>query len=754
MKDIHALLIGIDAYLENRLPDGGFYPQLGGCVRDVTRMEEFLRTALGVPAERIIKLTASLPEAPPPSRGSSPTWLPPVEPPERWPTYENMMAAFQQVTAAASPGAEVYIHYSGHGGRAVTHFPEKKGKDGWDEALVPLDIGTPRARYIRDLEMARLIKTMVDKGLRVSLVFDSCHSGGAVRAAAFARGAHKANGKAAADTTSRPRDSLVASREDLLASWTGRPVVEDRRAVPGGVVMRGGGGALRNGGGVMRDAYASDEWLPGAKGFVLLAACRDQESAYECAFDGQVSGALTHWLLDALAQREPDLTYKDLHNRLVAKVHGEELRQTPVILGEDEWMVFGSGGAARRSAVNVLTVDPEGRRLLLNTGQAQGIGEGARFALYPLGVRSNAATAEPTAVVEIRKQGATESWAEVIEGPRSPIDPGAQAFLLDLGSDERKSLVRLLRQGFASGEESILDALASRIAAEGGFLRLPGESDPADSGEYQVAIGRQGEIEIRNRDGQPVSDLGPALQAEDPASLAEVVGRLVHLTRNRIVRQVENFDPVSPLAGKLIVEFLGVQTRYQRGERPAPRPGTAATDAIELKDGEWTFLRIVNGSSRILNLVVLDLTTGWGVTQIYPAKHQGSFLPLDPGKGFPLPIRADLPAGLDKASDLIKVFATVGTTDFRWLELPSLRGPEEASPSGMAGGQPSDPVARSFVPPGFAPISRGITPSEFPSEEWTTAQVEVRIRRSGQPAGVGDAASAPPESSAGGRSWR
>ncbi|MEA2690966.1 MAG: hypothetical protein QOJ16_353 [Acidobacteriota bacterium] len=723
MSDLHALLIGIDAYLPNTLPGGGFYPQLGGCVRDVSRVEEFLRTDLGVPAERIVKLTASLPEVIPQATRGPAAWPRPVEPPERWPTYENMVAAFQQITQAASPGAEVYIHYSGHGGRAVTKYPEKKGEGGWDEALVPVDIGDPRVRYIRDLELARLIKDMVDKGLRVSLVFDSCHAGGAVRKDAFPRGARRSDGRPVIDATPRPEDSLVASREDLLASWAGRPVVASPPVAPGGVVMRGGM--------VMRNAYASDEWLPGVKGFVLLAACRDQESAYECAFDGQMGGALTHWLLDALAGRAPGLTYRDLRERLVAKVHGEMLQQTPMLLGEGDWVVFGSGAAVRQSAVDVLTVDSAGRRLLLNTGQAQGIDEGARFAIYPLGSRANDAAGR-LAVVEVQQVGATESWAEIVEGPRSPIEPGAQAFLLDLGPDERKSRVRLVRQDFPAGA---LEDLASRVTAECGFLRLAGEGEPPDPAEYQVAIGGQGEIEIRDGAGQPIPHLGPALRAEDPAALPGVVARLVHLTRHRVVREIENFDPVSPLAGKLVVEFLGVQARYVRGNRPAPRPGTAATGAIELKEGEWTFLRIVNGSSHLLNLVVLDFKTDWGIAQIYPAEHQGGFLPLDPRKDFVLPIRGDLPAGLDDVTDLLKVFATRGTTDFRWLELPPLHPPETTSPAEARGGSLA-PMARSAQMPVSAPVaSRGITPSEFPSEEWVTGQVEMRVRRGASPAG-------------------
>ena len=40
--NLYALLIGIDCYLPNQLPGCYYYVSLGGCVRDITHVEEFL----------------------------------------------------------------------------------------------------------------------------------------------------------------------------------------------------------------------------------------------------------------------------------------------------------------------------------------------------------------------------------------------------------------------------------------------------------------------------------------------------------------------------------------------------------------------------------------------------------------------------------------------------------------------------------------------------------------------------------------
>lgn len=56
---LYALLIGIDCYLPNRLPDDGYYPALSRCVRDINHVEEFLQHRLGLSEESILKLTAT-----------------------------------------------------------------------------------------------------------------------------------------------------------------------------------------------------------------------------------------------------------------------------------------------------------------------------------------------------------------------------------------------------------------------------------------------------------------------------------------------------------------------------------------------------------------------------------------------------------------------------------------------------------------------------------------------------------------------
>lgn len=102
--NFYALLIGIDFYFPHRLPEGYYYKNLRGCVRDINHVETYLKDkkTFNLSDEQIIKLTATASDNP----------EQPQEPPELLPTYANLVAKFQELTAKAQPQDQVYIHYT------------------------------------------------------------------------------------------------------------------------------------------------------------------------------------------------------------------------------------------------------------------------------------------------------------------------------------------------------------------------------------------------------------------------------------------------------------------------------------------------------------------------------------------------------------------------------------------------------------------------------------------------------------------
>ncbi|MEM7595075.1 MAG: caspase family protein, partial [Cyanobacteria bacterium P01_A01_bin.83] len=280
-KNFYALLIGIDRYEPNR-----YYKDLRGCVRDIDLVDAYIRNTLEVPQEHIWKLTSPFEETHQMSEIRSAQKEVP-------PTYANIVRAFSAVTTKAQPESQVYIHYSGHGGRAKTIYPELEEEKRRDEGIVPMDIGSLDGNYLRDVEIATLLKRLTEKGCIVTVIFDSCHSGGATRGDYAIRG----NENNETDRTDRSRDSLVASREELINNWKTL---------------------------TQADPEMSAGWLPNANDYVFLAACRPNESAFEYAVDGgQRHGALTYWMMDTLSSSTSVLTYQSLYGRVKGMIQSK-----------------------------------------------------------------------------------------------------------------------------------------------------------------------------------------------------------------------------------------------------------------------------------------------------------------------------------------------------------------------------------------------------------------------------------------------
>lgn len=328
---LHALLVGIDRYEPPRLLDGGRIPSLQACVHDVERMEELLSAEpVALPAERIRKLIS-----PQPWSGLA---LPSRE---ELPTYGNLVRELEALCDRAGEGDQVLIHYSGHGARLPTVAPSKKGVRGKDECLVPCDVGS-EGNFLRDVELYEILRRLAGRGVRTTLILDCCHSGGITRE--LLQGTVRGLGEVDA---SAPSQSLLGSWEDLASSLSSRT-----EGLPG---PRGDEPRAQAAGGAFRHLGHEPGWFPQPEGCVLLAACRPTELAREFPFDGgSWSGALTHFLLQAVGDLEARPTYRWLHHRLLERIRSRFGSQTPVLEGDGD-LLFLEG--ARSSGAEI---GPEG----------------------------------------------------------------------------------------------------------------------------------------------------------------------------------------------------------------------------------------------------------------------------------------------------------------------------------------------------------------------------------------------------------
>jgi caspase domain-containing protein len=718
---IHALLIGIDYYLPNTIPGAPIYKSLNGCVKDIDNVETFLKSKIGVSDKNIIKLISSFRNKTDKEKNVLGNGT--IDKSENLPTYDNIVAKFNEIVESSKKGDYVYFHYSGHGGRVPTLIPKLKGANGLDETIVPMDIGDQNARYVRDIEMATIINRMVSKELLVTLVLDSCHSGGITRG----NGGATVRGTDLVDTSPRPNTSFVATVEELSANWknmTGRDETSNPLQTRNVVSFANG-------------------WLPQPKGYVLLAACRPSELAYEFAFEGdEKNGALTFFLLKSLSNIDKKMTFKVLHDQIVAKIHSKFPQQTPMLEGEGDRIIFGSLTVDKPYAVNVMDTD-ETKGVLLNTGQAQGVRKGALFAIYPSGFSDYNQKDERLAIAEVVERGATNSWARIKENyNKGVISQGSQAVLIDPVSIElikKVYLVDLFDDNGNNNNSNNLDMnkrklkleeLKNVIEQEGkGFIELS-TIGSINKSDFQINVDEKGYYEIWDPAGNEIPNLNPKLNAFENNSSSLLVKRLVHLVKYYNIQQLDNYDKHSDIKGKLLVDLFAVRSDFESGDKPDLQNLETEGNVKKTKVGQKLLLRLSNtfsrDSGRVLNVTVLDLQPDWGITQVYP--NNGYYIPLDPEQEELLPLSVDLPSSYKQGKDIIKVFAVLDQTNFHWLELPPLDQP--ISKSITRGEGPKDSLEQLMsTMNGDTAKTRNIMISPNASKEWNCISLELDITR-------------------------
>ncbi|WP_019499148.1 caspase family protein [Pseudanabaena sp. PCC 6802] len=678
MSDFYALLIGINYYEPNP-----YYKSLQGAVRDIDKVAHYLETSLQIPSKQITRLTSPLPNT---------NSLADVraERKEMPPTYQNIVNAFNSITETAKEKDLVYIHYSGHGGRVKTIFPDLKGEGQFDEGLVPMDVGND-GYYLRDVEMTTLLKRMTDKGLIVTVIFDSCHSGGATRGDAQIRG--NEDGKIDIDT--RPQDSLVAERSILVQNWL-----------------------------TLTQNNKNEGWLPNQRNYVFLGACRPSEYAYESAFDGRDrNGALTYWTIDTLNAVPTGLTYQALYDRVKGQIQSKFPNQLPMLLGEGDRQVFGSEIKAVQYALTVIETAPG--KVTLDGGLAQGLSRGTRFALYSVG-SDLTDRQKRLAIVEITDLQASTATATILSVEESgisaaieKIEPGLPA-VIESAPVDLKHRVRLhlkevgnkeyqLPQKLADKQAVALDKVREAIQGNGWVTEVQGNEE----GHYQVSVGRAGEYEISRL--TPITNLTPALSIDDPDAPAKVVKRLVHLAKYQSVEALDNPE------SKIPVEFELLDEKKQ--SFPDPKN-------IKLRSGD-IWLRIKNIGNQPLNIAILDLETTWAISQFDIQGLHVNYYALDGGQILEELAQFDSPQGkyYQDKTEKIKLFATKGIANFNWLTLPSLD--EELPTKSITKGDTTATLNQLIEQIGDIDppkTSRSVTRKLTPNADWMTKTIEFSFQ--------------------------
>lgn len=634
LSQIHGILIGVDHYLKRPGGTGkAKYSCLSGAVNDVKRVRLFLTEELGVPEKNLSTLTSS--------RSREPE---PLESIGQRPTYENMTSLFQRVAARVERGDHVIVHYSGHGGRVPTAFPNFKGEDAADECLVPWNIADPDGRYLRDLELRHLVSLLTRKGAGVTLILDCCHAGGALRRPeeVEARGWALRGGREL-DEIRRQPGSIVSEREVL-----------DRWPELGGETAR---------------EVDGESWRASPPGTVLFAACRPRESAFEATIDGVRSGALTHYWLAAIRRAGPHWSNETLYHVLQAEIHARFSRQTPVLEGEGSWRLLSQEPREPLGGIAVTSVTTKAgeTRIVLLAGSAQGIRQGARFDLF-----TSALDHDLLAEAEVIEVGATSSQARLqrLKGKRLP-EAGDFAVLSDPGKV-------VLRRGVALQEAASASPLASPRRLRTffqrfgqGFLEL---AEPARA-DLHLTVDRGGCCELVTSTGDVLLDLGLALEWQADEDLRKVVERMLHWARFCAVASLAPSDPFSPLGGALEAELRRMGESLDPAALAQPDSMPISSPEESVATGQWLCLVLHNRSQSELNYAALTLLEDFAIEQLFPGPSDGPFGTIGPGETIPLPFQVERTLPGRPSRDRLRIFVSHEPCSFRWLELPPLGEP-------------------------------------------------------------------------------
>jgi hypothetical protein len=422
----HVLLIGVDAY-----PAG--FNSLAGCVNDIDAVEAVLFDPPGIgvaPAQiRLTRLAAPGPDATPHTRFAAQT---------RLPTHDAIRDALLALAGPdVQPGDRVLIYYSGHGDQK-----QLPGSRVWHEALVPCDVW-----YLYDFEVNALLKAISARTSDLTVILDSCHSGGATReevdpAKADREGAVRL--LASGDSPGQPPDpSLAALTPAALLDQAATPLAQSPDPP-----------------------------------YLALVACQANEKAREQPFAGVRHGVLTYNLVQYLNTVPPGaragLRWADLWTPLLDQVSAASPSQHPWLIGRAERRVFGGPWDRQDPGYRVSRADGSYR---IAAGRLMGLSAGARVAVYgptpslfPL-LNSPADLAARLGVLTVTAADRAECTAQ----------PDGAAF--DLPGDARG---RLIAPGAAERLRVLLDppdADTTAFLNQSALLTvvLPGTPDAADA---------------------------------------------------------------------------------------------------------------------------------------------------------------------------------------------------------------------------------------------------------------------------------
>jgi len=413
------------------------------------------------------------------------------------PTLAAIRTAFRELAERVEPGDFVYLHFSGHGSQAPARDPDSE-LDGLDELFLPVDIGPWNdsvgevENALVDDEIGELIGMLREKGADVWVVFDSCHSGTATRAAPTGEDDEKMR-KLEPGALGVPQETLA----DAQGTSRGLEADADPRDRADAPVAE------------------SEERAEGEGSFVAFFAAQTNETTPEKLMPrstkDRLQGVFTYTIFETLAER-PGITYRQLGQEILRKYSVKNLaRSTPLFEGDLDGVVFGSGETAD---VRQWPAEKGETKLRLKAGTLHGLAQGERLAV----LASPADSSEDAITYATVDSATTFGATATLEDGTTLEDIPRGAFLRKVEAGVDLTLRVALPEGDGTPQEA-MRAAAEAITADGMLGGRFAFVEPGEEADIRLAVipesPRPDAIWILDGTGMvPVAD-GPA--GDDPA---------------------------------------------------------------------------------------------------------------------------------------------------------------------------------------------------------------------------------------------
>ncbi|RYY40111.1 MAG: hypothetical protein EOO08_07185 [Chitinophagaceae bacterium] len=348
-QEQRALVIGIDTYQppEGVTPsnDGGRidFSNLDGCKNDALSMKQLI-SMYGFAQANTRELY------------------------DRSATRDSILYQLNKLLADSKKNDIAFIYYAGHGSQMRN---TRNGEpDQRDESMVPSNTWEKGVSDIRDKELASIFNKFIDKGVKLTVIYDCCHSGSMSRGPRY--------------TATKPR-YIASSNFDV--GDASRPEAPERR---------------------------------NNSGFLMISAAQDNEFAQELVDNnGQPHGAFTVSLLQAIQQNSIDVPVSTLFQSVRTILKSNGMKQEPVLAATDERRrqnLFGVPATKLVDEVLVAGRVADNGKIRLQAGMALGIGVGNELTMV-----SN----ENVKVKVTEMKGVAECEAIVTSGKAADIQPGS-----------------------------------------------------------------------------------------------------------------------------------------------------------------------------------------------------------------------------------------------------------------------------------------------------------------------------------------